>query len=81
MKSYIFISKEGFTYQPNSESIDPDIENCQVIGFSTGTDPDDAFRNFIKNNECIKKTSFNEIFSLELKSGSKEAYFSLDEYR
>ena len=34
MKSYIFITTEGFTYQPGSESPEPDVENCQVIGFA-----------------------------------------------
>ena len=33
MKNYIFITEEEVTYQPNSTSPEPDIENCQVIGF------------------------------------------------
>lgn len=35
-KKYIFITFEGFTFQPYSESDVPDIENMQVIGFSEG---------------------------------------------
>ncbi len=43
MNTYIFTTVEGFTYQPGSETIEPDIENCQVIGFAQGRDEEDAF--------------------------------------
>ena len=39
MKNYMFITAEGFTCQPDSESIEPDIENLQVIGFDSGNSP------------------------------------------
>lgn len=76
IKSYIFLSVEGSTYQPNSESIEPDIENCQVIGFSEGINPQDAFIKLIKENKYLKETSFNEIFSIQLKSNTR-TYFNL----
>lgn len=31
MKKYIFLTTEGYTYQPNSESIEPDCDNAQLI--------------------------------------------------
>lgn len=33
MKHFVSITTEGFTFQPDFESIEPDIENCQVLGF------------------------------------------------
>ena len=48
MKNYIFITEEGITYQPNSTSPEPDIENCQVIGFAKGNNGDEAFKNLKK---------------------------------
>jgi len=66
-KSYIFITTEGNTYQPNSESIEPDIENCQVIGFADGIDAKDAFDNLIKDNSYLLQTTFGEIICYELK--------------
>ena len=77
IKSYIFISNEGFTYQPNSESIEPDIENCQVIGFSEGVNPQDAFIKLIKENEYLKETSFNEVSSIQLRN-NKRTYFNMN---
>lgn len=76
MKSYIFITSEGYTFQPDSDSSTPDIENCQVLGFGSGVDPDDAFRNFLRENEFLLDTSFDEVTALEL-ANKKERYFSL----
>ena len=68
MKSFIFMTKEGYTYQPYSESIEPDIENCQVIGFSKGVSSREAFLNLLQENAYLKETTFNELFSIELKN-------------
>lgn len=67
MKSFIFITTEGLTYQPNSESPEPDIENCQVIGFAEGRDFKEAFDNLIAENEYLLETNFDEIVGYELK--------------
>lgn len=80
MKYYIFISNEGYTYMPNSESIDPDIENCQVIGFASGINAEDAFINMLRENPHLIETSFDAIISYGL-SGEKEKYFSLFNYK
>lgn len=45
MKSFVFITTEGFTYQPDSQSSEPDIENCQVLGYGDGKNPQEAFNN------------------------------------
>ena len=83
MKSYIFITSEGYTFQPGSESVEPDIENCQVIGFAQGENPDKAFQNLISENVYLMQTSFDEIICFELKHGDyfkHSAYFHLDDY-
>lgn len=67
MKSYIFITAEGFTYQPNSESHEPDIENCQVIGFAEGNSPEEAFKNLTEENHYLLETNFDEILCIELR--------------
>lgn len=67
MRNYIFITREGQTYQPDTDSVEPDIDNCQVIGFAKGNNEKEAFENLIKENEYLLSTTFNEIFCLELK--------------
>jgi len=72
MRKYIFLTFEGFTFQPNSESVDPDIENLQVIGFAKGKDPKKAFKELVKENNYLLETDFNEVFSYELAKGFEE---------
>ena len=84
MKNYIFITEEGVTYQPNSTSPEPDIENCQVIGFVKGNNEDEAFKNLKKENEYLLDTNFNQIICMELKNEDyykKAKYFYLGEYK
>lgn len=45
MSNYIFLTNEGYTYQPKLDSDMPDIENLQVIGISRGKDAKEAFCN------------------------------------
>ena len=66
LRIYVFISAEGYTFQPNSESNEPDIDNCQVIGFSSGKNATEAYDNLLKENDYLTETNFNEIISYEL---------------
>ncbi|MFN0158485.1 MAG: hypothetical protein ACKVRP_10485 [Bacteroidota bacterium] len=66
MKSYIFVTSEGYTYQPNSESEVPDIENLQVIGFAAGVNEQEALRNLLSENSWIQDSSFSEVMCYQL---------------
>ncbi len=83
MKSYIFITAEGYTFQPESTSIEPDIENCQVVGFAKGKDPKQAFQNMIQENKNLLETTFDELICYELKNLDRDekSYFYLNECR
>jgi hypothetical protein len=76
IKDFIFITFEGMTFQPNSESDIPDIENMQVIGFEKGLNINEAFENLKVNFEYLKSTTFDEIIGIELKS-KKFHYYNL----
>lgn len=84
MKSYIFITEEGTSYQPNSISPEPDIDNCQVIAFAKGKDENEAFINLKKENDYLFDTNFDEIICIELKHEDyyhNAKHFHLSEYR
>jgi len=83
MKSYIFLTAEGFTLQPNSESEEPDIENLQVIGFAKGQDSKDAFQQLLKESNYLMDTSFDEIFSYKLSKDyeKKRTHYHLSDCR
>ncbi len=76
MKKYIFLTFEWTTYQPNSESSEPDIENIQMIWTINWNSKEDAFENLKKENEWLLNTSFNEIYCHELKDNDF-TYFNL----
>ena len=67
MREFIFLSTEGHTYQPKSESCEPDIENIQVIGIEAGKDEEEAFKNLLANNPWLLDTSFDEVAAYENK--------------
>ena len=74
MNKYIFLTFEWTTYQPNSDSQEPDIENVQMLGTISWKTKDEAFENFKKENEWVLKTSFNEIYCHELKDDNFDYY-------
>lgn len=71
IKDYIFITQEGFTFQPNSQSDIPDIENMQVIGFAHGKNSAEAFEQLKFDNPYLVDTTFDELIALELSSKDK----------
>ena len=74
MGSYIFLTNEGYTYQANSESDMPDIENLQVIGISDGENAKEAFYNLMSSRKYLMKTTFDEIFCYKLAKNYKNSY-------
>jgi hypothetical protein len=83
MDNYIFLTDEGYTFQPNSESDVPDIENLQVIGISNGENEKEAFYNLMSQRRYLISTTFDKIFGYKLSSNYKDSYseFSIkDDY-
>ena len=82
MPAFIFITSEGATYQPNTVAQEPDVENCQVLGFARGSSPQDAFRNLLQDDYWLLETSFDSLQCIELKHEDYETHivpFSLRE--
>lgn len=77
MKHYIFITHEGYTFQPKSDLVEPEVENCQVLDSGSGKDENEAFNNFLKEYSYLKNTSFDDIVCFELANESSIANFSL----
>lgn len=72
MRKFIFLTQEGITKTPNNV----DIENLQLLGTAQGINPKAAFENFIKENEYLLQTDFDEIIARELLDDT-QYYFSL----
>lgn len=81
INKYIFISTEGYTFQPGSLFAEEEIENAQVIGFSKGINEKEAFRNLLNENSYLKESNFNEIICYKLDKNYQEKikYFYIKE--
>jgi len=66
LNTYIFVTTEGFTYQPGSETIEPDVANLQVVGFGEGPNPDEALAEMLQQHEWIEATTFSEVLCYQL---------------
>ena len=76
IRSFIFYTTEGYTFQPNSESDMPDVENCQVLGWGKGSTAKKAFNDFKKESSWLENLRFNAVIGAELKD-EKVYYFVL----
>jgi hypothetical protein len=77
MNTYIFLTDEGYTFQPETGDEPLEIDNLQVIGFATGTDANTAYRNLLADNPHLQKTSFQRIFCYQMDKdyeGSRKDY-------
>lgn len=72
MKKYIFLTTEGYTYQPNSESIEPDCENAQLLGKTEGNNQEEAFENLLKKYPYLKDSNFEEVYCYQLTDNYEE---------
>ncbi len=78
MNNYLFLTNEGYTYQPDSECIEPDCENSQLIGIASGDTQEEAFKNLINEKEYLRQFNFNEIYCYKLAKDYEKSkrYFS-----
>ena len=66
MSKYIFLTNEGYTDQPNSESIEPDCENAQMLGKVEGKNQEEAFENLLIKYPYLKDSNFEEVYCYQL---------------
>ena len=81
LRNFIFITSEWYTFQPWSESQEPDIENMQVIWFSNWFSREEAFDNLLKDNEFLLDTTFDEIQCFSLLGEVYDCVFSLEHWK
>ena len=83
MNKYIFLTFEGYTYQPIIDDGEDagDIENCQVIGFSEGEDPKEALNKLLIDKHYLENTTLDHIYCYKLDNDYRKnrADFYLDD--
>lgn len=83
MNNYLLLTNEGYTYQPDSECIEPDCENSQLIGIASGDTQEDAFKNLLKEKEYLKESNFDEVYCYKLDADYKKSkqYFYINKIK
>lgn len=66
MSHYIFLSDEGYTFEPFSNSYLPEMENMQVIGIASGETEEEAFGVLLEENPHIITSEFNKVIGYKL---------------
>ena len=79
MKEYIFITSEGYTFQPESDFVESEMDNLQVLGLSKGLNTNNAIENFMQDNKFLKELNFDNVLVFELISDKVIQSFSLKE--
>lgn len=62
MNSYIFLTDEGYTFQPETEEQPVEIDSLQMLGTAQGEDAMDAYRNLLAKNPHLREKRFERIF-------------------
>lgn len=70
-RQYLFITLEGITFS-SAKEIEPDVDNCQIVGYAEGFNEEDAFKNLISKNPWIINTNFDELVCIEVKQQIRE---------
>ena len=64
---YIFISPDGHTFSPSSDSPVPDIENMQVLGFSAGRNEREALNQLYRENPHLEGKGYERVIGVEVR--------------
>ncbi len=80
MDKFYYISPETFTYQPNTDSPEPDLEAMRLLGFDSGQTIEDALKDILELNEDMEATRPDQTFHLDFKNEHRK-YFRLKEYK
>ena len=77
MNKYIFMTNEGNTYKPNSESLEPDCENSQVIGITSGNNETEALNRLLLELNYLENNPYRKIYCCKLDDNFEIKYFDL----
>lgn len=73
--SFLFYTDEGLTYQPESVSDTPDIENMQILGIMNGCNAREAFENLKFDFPWLVDSSFDKVVAVELKDSEPHNFY------
>jgi hypothetical protein len=73
LDKYTFITPPDFTYEPDSDSPEPDVETMQAMGLVQGASPMDTLENLIEINQG--HGNFKDVFGFDRKHRARQILF------
>lgn len=80
MKKQVFVKSEALTYQPNTDSPEPDFEDMDTMGFGLGQNIEDAVKDILELNDDMQAKRPGQIFSIDFRNENRK-YFRLKDYK
>lgn len=74
MKSFLFYTTQGYTFSPCEDTVEPDVENCQILGWEKGETTESAYVRLLANNPWIKEKEFTKVVGVEIVEGSEKCF-------
>lgn len=62
MKKYLFYTTDGFTQDASLQ----ETENCQLLGIGLGNNIEQAFDDFLNENDYIHQQDYEKIMAYEV---------------
>ena len=72
MNTYMFLTGEEYTFQPETEDEPVEIESLQMLGTAKGPDAMTAYRNLLADNPHLQEKQFEKIFCYQVDETMKK---------
>ncbi len=72
MNTYIFLTGDEYTFQPETEQEPVTIENLQLLGTAQGPDAMTAYRNLLADNPHLRERPFEKVFCYQVDETTKQ---------
>lgn len=79
MRHFLFATAEGYTFQPNSDFLESEMDNLQILDNVSAESIEEAKILFLKDNSFLEKLNFDNVLIYELANNNPVSSFSLTE--
>jgi hypothetical protein len=80
LKHYNFVTLDTLSYQPGTDSPEPDFEDMRIMGFGPGQTLEEALKDILELNENLEGGNPGQTIRLDLRNDNRK-YFHLKDFK
>jgi hypothetical protein len=80
LKKQVFVKPEKLTYQPTTDSPEPDFDDTYMMGFGLSQNIEDAMKDILELNDNMEAKQPGETFRIDFRNENRK-YFRLKDYK